>query len=246
MQPVSNPYETEQLLNEYLLFHYGRHDEVLPYGFGPAGSLDFPGRCVREGFGEPRGRFLDVGCAVGRSSFELARSCQSVVGIDFSRQFIQAANELKQSGRLDYLRLEEGCRFSPSVAEVPAGIDRSRVCFETGDATDLRNDLGVFDGVLAANLLCRLPDPARFLVRLAGLVKPGGRLVFTTPCSWLEQYTPRENWLCGENSSTLDGLHRHLDAHFSLQRSCDLPFLIREHARKFQWTVAQLSIWERK
>jgi hypothetical protein len=26
----------------------------------------------------------------------------------------------------------------------------------------------------------------------------------------------------------------------------DLPFLIREHARKFQWSVAQATLWERK
>ena len=28
--------------------------------------------------------------------------------------------------------------------------------------------------VLAANLLCRLPDPQRFLARLPSLIKPGG------------------------------------------------------------------------
>jgi hypothetical protein len=26
----------------------------------------------------------------------------------------------------------------------------------------------------------------------------------------------------------------------------DLPFLIREHARKFQWSVAEATIWRRK
>ncbi len=244
---MTNPYETGQLLNEYLLFHYGQPGEVLPYEFGPKGALDFPVRCVREGFMEPlQGRVLDVGCAVGRSSFELARACESVIGIDFSQQFIQTAIRLKESGRFEYRRLEEGLRFSSGVAEVPVDIDRTRVSFEVGDATDLRADLGRFDGVLAANLLCRLPDPSKFLARLSSLVKPGGQLVFTTPCSWLEQYTPRDKWLCGEDFSTLDGLHRHLDSDFSLQRTLDLPFLIREHARKFQWTVALLSAWKRR
>lgn len=247
MNGVSNPYETDQLLNEYLLFHYGRPEETLSYDFGPKGSLDFPARCVREGFGEfLGGRALDVGCAVGRSSFELARHCESVIGIDFSHSFIQAANRLKSSGRLEYQKLEEGSRFSDAIAEVPIGIDRERVSFETGDATNLRSDLGTFDMVLAANLLCRLPDPAKFLARLPSLLNPGGRLVFTTPCSWMEQYTPREKWLCGGDFSTLEGLHRRLDGDFLLERTLDLPFLIREHARKFQWTVALLSTWKRR
>ena len=129
---------------------------------------------------------------------------------------------------------------------MPLDIRRDHISFETGDAMNLRGDLGEFDIVLAANLLCRLPDPAKFLARLPKLVKPGGRLVITTPCTWMEEFTPRANWLCSENSTTLDGLHHHLDAHFDLVKTTDLPFLIREHARKFQWTVALASVWKRK
>jgi len=241
---MPNPYETSQLLNEYLLFHYGKPEEILPYDFGPKGALNFPARCISEAFQElPKGCALDIGCAVGRASFELARSCESVLGIDFSQNFIQAAKVLKEHGNLPYQRLEEGARYSEAIAEVPTEIDRTRVSFETGDATDLRPNLGSFDLVLAANLLCRLPDPSKFLNRLPTLVNAGGHVIFTTPCTWMEQYTPREKWLCGETSSTLDGLHKHLDAHFTLQLTKDIPFLIREHARKFQWTVAQLSVW---
>jgi 2-polyprenyl-3-methyl-5-hydroxy-6-metoxy-1,4-benzoquinol methylase len=35
-------------------------------------------------------RALDIGCAVGRSSFELARNFKEVVGIDFSHRFVLA------------------------------------------------------------------------------------------------------------------------------------------------------------
>lgn len=40
-------------------------------------------------------RALDVGCAVGGSSFELTRHFDQVVGIDFSEMFITAANVLR-------------------------------------------------------------------------------------------------------------------------------------------------------
>lgn len=40
-------------------------------------------------------RALDVGCSVGGASFELARSFDEVVGIDFSHAFVDAANKMK-------------------------------------------------------------------------------------------------------------------------------------------------------
>jgi putative 4-mercaptohistidine N1-methyltranferase len=248
--PPANIYESDRLLAEYLLFHYGKADEILPHACGPRDALFFPARCVGECLNAaalPRNaRALDVGCAVGRSSFELARHCGEVVGVDFSSSFIAAANELKQRGSLEYERLEEGARTTPAIASVPAEIDRSRVTFETGDAANLCVDLGAFDVVLAANLLCRLREPARLLARLPELVRSGGQLILTTPCTWLEEFTPRENWLCGLEHTTLDGIQRHLDGAFTLRRAFDMPLLIREHARKFQWTVAQASVWIRR
>ena len=62
-----NPYETERLLAEYLLFHYGTADEVLPYPFGPKDALDFAVRAVTECLDLPNvpfyARAIDLGCA---------------------------------------------------------------------------------------------------------------------------------------------------------------------------------------
>jgi putative 4-mercaptohistidine N1-methyltranferase len=242
-------YESERLLSEYLLFHYGAAEDVLPYGFGPRDAVAFPARCVAALLPEETlpaaPRALDVGCAVGRSSFELARCCHEVVGVDFSRSFIAAAQRMKSERRIEFERRVEGDRTARCVARVPSSVERARVRFETGDAMDLRSDLGVFDVVLAANLLCRLREPARFLQRVPELVRPGGALLLTTPCTWLEEFTPREHWLCQGADSTLDGLHRRLDPFFRLERTLDLPFIIREHERKYQWTVAQGTTWIR-
>ena len=45
---AANPYESERLLAEYLLFHYGKPQEILPYPFGPDSALDFAVRVVTE------------------------------------------------------------------------------------------------------------------------------------------------------------------------------------------------------
>lgn len=243
-----NPYESNTLLAEYLLFHYGADDEILGKLPGPREALSFPRRSVSELIGPMQrdARALDVGCAVGRSTFELARYAASVTGLDFSASFIAAAQELKTDGRIESARMIEGGLSVPFTAKVPAGIDPSRVNFETGDATHLRAGLAGFDAVLAANLICRLPEPRKFLDRLPQLVKPGGQLLLTTPFTWLEEFTPRANWLGGDGRRSFDALKEILAPHFELQITRDLPFLIREHERKFQYGVALGSRWLRR
>ncbi len=250
-----NIYETDRLLAEYLLFHYGADDEVLAHSDGPREALNYPLRCVSECVDVARlpadARALDLGCAVGRSSFELARHCPEVVGIDFSQRFIEAAAAIARSGELDYLRADEGTLTTRCRAIVSTEIDRTRVRFEVGDAMDLRSDLGTFDVMLMANLIDRLSAPQRCLSQLANLVKPGGQLVIMSPYTWLEDFTPRENWLGGFEQegkpvTTRAGLIAALSAEFELIKTRDLPFLIREHARKYQWSVAEATIWRRR
>lgn len=250
-----NFYESDKAVSEYLLFHYGQSQELLPYEFGPATALNYPVRCVTECLDltrlPERPRALDLGCSVGRSTFELARYCHEVIGIDYSQRFIDTAKELKQTGSIDYAYVEQGDLLTHTRAVVPAEIDRRRVTFEQGDAMNLRDHLGQFDVLLMANLVDRLRSPESCLRRLPGLLNPGGQLIITTPCTWLEEYTPRENWLGGyvrdsKEVDTLAGLQKSLNGDFELITTKDLPFLIREHARKFQWSVAQASIWRRR
>ena len=246
---MSNPYESDELLQQYLVFHYATAGEQFPYAFGGADALDFPKRCALEGVDYsilPKGgRALDLGCSVGRSSFELARHFDEVVGIDFSHAFIDAANRLKQDGAHPATRLDEGSATTQLQVQVDPEIDRSRVSFEQGDAQAIRQDIGQFDAVIACNLICRLPEPLRLLNRLPELIKPGGQLFITTPFTWLEEYTPSENWLGDGALDSFAGLKDALNTSFSLRERWDMPFLIREHARKFQYSIAQASRWQR-
>jgi putative 4-mercaptohistidine N1-methyltranferase len=243
-------YESRRALDQYLLFHYGSADEVLPYPFGPREALDYPARCARAALHaaerRPR-RALDLGCAVGGAAFELARVCPEVVGIDLSRAFIEAARRLQYDGALPYERVEEGDRATPLVAAVPADVDRSRVRFEVGDATALRADLGTFDVVVLANLIDRVADPESCLLRMQPLVRPGGVLFVSSPYTWLPEFTPRERWLGGRaEASSFEALRALLEPAFALVTRTDMPFLIREHARKYQWSVADAAVWRRR
>lgn len=250
---VSNPYESSRSLAEYLLFHYGTEEQILGQHPGPRDALDFPARCVRELVDPARipadARALDIGCAVGRSSFELGRLCPQVVGVDFSHSFIQAASRLRENGAISLEMVIEGDIAQSEQVRVPAELDRGRVRFQVGDAMNLPDDLGSFDIVLAGNLICRLTEPALFLRRLPRLINPGGQLVMTTPFTWLEEFTPRSEWLGARKEKgvrSFVALKEILQGDFELQEAKDLPFLIREHERKFQYGIALGSRWIRR
>ncbi|MFM8684342.1 MAG: methyltransferase domain-containing protein, partial [Chthoniobacterales bacterium] len=131
---ADNIYESDRLVREYLLFHYGSAEDTLPWSDGPRGALGFAERCVSELLDcsgvEKNARALDVGCAVGRSSFELARHCRSVTGIDSSRAFVAAATKVGRERKLAYEFTIEGERTAQAVARLPEGVDSMRVAFE--------------------------------------------------------------------------------------------------------------------
>lgn len=241
-------YETTILLDQYLLFHYGSEQDQLPFDFGPQQALNFPVRCVTECIDlkalPKTPSALDLGCAVGRSSFELSRYFQRVVGVDNSQSFINAARHLQKHGKLEYSLHEEGAQTARRIASLPTGVNPAHVEFLCLDATKLAQKDSVYDVVLAANLICRLPDPKAFLENIHLLVASSGQLIITSPYSWLEEFTPRSKWLLAETG--LIGLKNILNKHFNLKKAFDMPFLIREHKRKYQWGVTEASSWIKK
>ena len=229
-----------------MLFHYGSDEDVMPWENGPKEGVGFAERTVSELIDpatlgtEACG--LDVGCAVGRSTFELTRFCSRVKGVDLSSSFIEAANRLVEQGRQEYGFLEEGDLFRKATAIVSAD-QRAKAEFEVADACDLPPGLGSFEVVHAANLLCRLPKPDLFLNNLSNLVKPGGQLLLATPFTWLEEFTPKGKWLGSGDSE--EALTRALSPFFELEKRKELPFVIREHGRKFQFSVSLGLRWRR-
>jgi putative 4-mercaptohistidine N1-methyltranferase len=242
-------YETSEMLNKYLLMHWGSDAEIfenVPVAQNSMTNIvNLPKTCA-ELVVTHASRFeraLDLGCAVGGSSFALARHFKAVVGIDYSHEFINSAAALQKHGVLDYVRKDSGAISKPLQARVDQDVDRSRLYFEQGDACALPLHIKGFDAVLLANVLCRLPDPIACLERMQGanaLVNPGGVLVMTTPFSWLEQYTPRERWLNGIPAVA------EVLTEFELIAQQELPFLIREHQRKFEYIITLASIWRRR
>ncbi len=242
-------YETDGQIAQYCEAHYGKDYYGVPNYARACADL-----CAEFMGGRTRGRALDLGCAVGRSTFELARHFAFVTGIDFSARFIRAAIELQETGRLRYVLPEEGELVSfheKSLKELGLEGTAEKVEFWQGDAHNIKPQFTGYDLIFAGNLIDRLYDPALFLEQIHERLNPGGLLILSSPYTWLEEFTPREKWIGGfrkdgEPFSTLDGLKQHLSRFNLLSAERELPFVIRETRRKFQHSLAAVTVWERQ
>jgi 5-histidylcysteine sulfoxide synthase/putative 4-mercaptohistidine N1-methyltranferase len=246
--PPPSHYESDRLLSEYAEFHYGDSYFGVPNFSRALAEL-----AIRAMGERPKRRALDLGCAAGRASFELARAFDAVVGIDFSARFIGLGVELAERGVLRYTLVDEGELVSyreRRLADLGLDGTRGKVSFFQGDACNLKPHFSGYDLILAANLIDRLYSPAQFLDTVHERLNPGGLLLLASPYTWLAEHTPREEWIGGlkrdgENVTTLDGLKAHLGSHFRLlQGPLEVPFVIRETRRKFQHTLSEVTIWE--
>jgi len=201
-QGPDNVYETEQSLHMYLGLHYPTSGEkegiapILPHENAPVHGIRFPQRVARllsslepERTNE---RALDIGCAVGGASFELARIYDKVDAFDFSQSFVDAATRMKNGEEIPFDIPVEAELFERVKAVHDEGITpeiRSKVSFFTGDACQISEmsadgRLGRYDGAVMSNLLCRLPDPIACLRGLPNVMNKGGVVVMVTPFSW--------------------------------------------------------------
>jgi len=250
VKPVpGSHYETDKLLSEYAEFHYG--DEY----FGVANFPKTLAELAVEHMGNrPHRKALDIGCASGRATFELAKHFDFVTGIDFSARFIGQAVRLAEGETLRYTLAEEGELVqykARSLADIELLSTKDKVEFFQGDACNLKPQFTGYDFILAANLIDRLYNPVQFLQAIHERLNIGGLLMLTSPYTWLTDHTPREDWLGGfkkdgENFTTFDGLKAQLGEHFELlQAPLEVPFVIRESKRKFQHTLSEMTVWQR-
>lgn len=243
-------------LRQFVHVHY---NSEVDRASAPADALEYPKRvagvlinAVRAYSNGPNfGSALEVGCSVGRSSFELSRVFQEVQAFDLNPDAIAAANAIKEKGEYAYTIPSDGEFSDALVARLPAGTNPSRVTFKQADAMCLPADLQPFDGVLLANIVCQVPAPKALLGRFGGprsLVKRGGIVVVSSPYVWNAQRTPKELWLGGheENGrkiSSVQGLKETFAPYFDLVDEIELPYAIRQEARKFEYLLTNTTVW---
>ncbi|MEO7086450.1 MAG: methyltransferase domain-containing protein [Gemmatimonadaceae bacterium] len=197
----NSPFDaTRQHLSSYTWDHYGDLDPRETSTDPRPGSMRSALRAAREIAGElPPGPILDVGCSVGRSTFDLAEGTDELVlGIDLHFPMLRLAAEALRGGVVRYSRRSVGVVYHRREFPVHfAGADR--VDFWACDATALPFPAATFSFAPNMNVLDCLHAPHDFLVSLANVLKPGGKTVIACPYDWSPNATAVEAWLGGHS-----------------------------------------------
>ncbi len=240
-------YNSDMALSQYADLHFGAER------FGVANfHRELVGRGVSQLEPETRRRALDLGCALGRASFELAESFAAVIAVDLSERFIAAAKHLQAKGEYFYQQMEEGELLAKRCVRL-TDFGFSEAChkikFMQGNVLELNEDMGKFDLILAANLIDRLPDPEQFLAGVHQYMISGGVLVIASPYDWQERFTPKPKWLGGHYRAglpvtSLEGVSRLLEPRFTMiGKPYDLPFVVCENSRRYCHGISEVTCW---
>jgi putative 4-mercaptohistidine N1-methyltranferase len=240
-------YESDELVSQYCEFQYGdTHFGVKNFAIETAK--------IASKFAKNTTKALDLGCATGRATYELAKTFDKVDGIDFSVRFVGVGSKLKDNGYIAFHSVQEGelvKNKKVSIEELGYESLKEKVSFWQGDACNLKPNFNSYDLIMATNLIDRLYNPRLFLDAIDERLNEDGVLVLTSPYTWQESSTKKEFWLGGfinENGDevkTLDTLKKVLCAKFELIHIQDLEFVIKETARKYQHTISQVSVWKK-
>ena len=100
-------------------------------------------------------RILDVACGDGYGTDIIALRDVTITGADLVEEVIEAARQLRPK--------------------------RDNMTFEVQDVLDLTYDDLTFDVILSMETIEHIPDENRYLKELRRVLKPGGRLIISTP-----------------------------------------------------------------
>jgi SAM-dependent methyltransferase len=144
----------------------------------------------------PGARVLDLGCGAGRHAFEAARRGARVIALDTDRK------ELDQVAAVAAAMDEAG--------ELPAGAS---IRTAAGDATAMPFEDGVFDIVIASEVMEHIRADQAAMGEVARVLRPGGTAAVTVP-AWLPE---RICWLLSDDYHNVPGGHVRIFTQHELQ-----------------------------
>ena len=186
------------------------------------------------------GPILDLGCAVGGTTFGLAFDGREVLGGDLHPVLLRCAGRLLREGRIEVPRRRVGCVYDPVEIEPPP-TRAEKVDFWLIDAVDLPFADATFGAVAALNLLDCVRSPLDTLREIGRVLRPGGVVWLASPYDWSVGATPFEGWIGGHSQRGADGgaaeprLRSLLTPEVSglelIAEERDVPWRLRLHAR---------------
>jgi SAM-dependent methyltransferase/uncharacterized protein YbaR (Trm112 family) len=251
-----------QHLSTYAFDHYGDLDPEEK----PAPSVS-PGSIVKllvRGFQSIdrtlKGPVIDMGCAVGQTSFALAQRLDEIVlGVDLNFGMLKTAATILEKGLVTYPRRRGGIAFEhrsfPATFEKATNVD-----FWVCDATALPFSGNTFSTGVSLNVLDCTWSPYDHLKEVGRILLPGGSALVSTPYDWTANATPVEAWLGGHSqrsehqgaspailrSLLSGGGHPHAVEELELISEEDIPWTLRLHDRSVMEYLVHLMVIRKK
>lgn len=252
-----------QHLSTYTFDHYGDLDPAEPKD-----SPVLPGsvlELLKRGFSHiderVNGPAIDLGCAVGRTSFELAKSVDDLIlGVDLNFAMLKTAAAILHQGRVTYPRRRVGMVFDKREFAAPLE-SASKVDFWACDGTSLPFADESFSLAASLNVVDCVQSPYDHLKEVGRILKPNGGAIVSAPYDWNVNATPVEAWLGGHSQRsetqgaseiTLRSLLAGGDHPYAIQElelvseSEAVPWNLRLHDRSFMNYLVHLLVMRKK
>jgi SAM-dependent methyltransferase/uncharacterized protein YbaR (Trm112 family) len=191
---------SRQHLSTYGWDHYHEFDPERDPVDDRAGTMS---RCLARSLDlvedNAAGKAIDIGCSVGRGTFDLAQRTESLaLGVDINFSMLQMAQVVLRTGMVRYPRRRVGVVYDRREFAVQfAAADL--VDFWACDGLALPFPARSFHHVVALNVLDCVVSPSGFLESVADVLAEDGRAVLTTPYDWSGSVTPVEAWIGGHS-----------------------------------------------
>lgn len=207
--------DERQRLSSYAWDHWGefdpdessaRHDPLS----GPGAVVRLLETCLAAA-GQPGavGPVLDAGCAVGRTTLEIAARCERLtLGIDLDVSMLRVARQARDEGQVRYPRRRVGLVYDRREFDVSRATSQdvcAAVDFWCCDATVLPFADATFSLASSLNLLDCVGSPLNHLQELVRILAAGGHGLVGCPYDWSAAATPLQAWLGGHSQRGAEG-----------------------------------------
>jgi SAM-dependent methyltransferase len=179
---------------------------------------------------------VELGCSAGRIVAELAVNADRVVGLELNFGTIRRARQLLDGAPVAYGRRMIGRHYlRVEVLARDRTVANERRQLVCGDALDPPLIQGMFDRVVALNVLDSVRQPRQLVSVVDGLCAPGGELILASPYSWQSTVMDDHERIGGSDPAidvaTILRDGSGLGARYRIEDEADVPWTLRRDAR---------------
>ncbi|MPL66324.1 Hercynine oxygenase [bioreactor metagenome] len=219
----NNFYESDESISSYCDLYYGKDNLYTNY-------VDL----IRPYLKDLKvSKALDLGCCVGRTSFELAKIYDEVLGIDFSANYINIGVKLKLYDFVNYKIKKQDKTFEEraiSLKDFDLEKVKDKVSFMQGDACNLKEIYKDFDLIFYSSLIDKLYYPKKFLEDVSRRINKNGFFVFLSSHNWFNEHI-------NENNLFLE---------FELLDKIEVSSFVKMKNKNYENKTLLMSIWKKK